>query len=121
MVLFLVPGVGEKQLHGVDAVVGQQLQHFDGVFFIGTQVGNAGFFGQMQQRAHAGQMHFHTNKIFFRRRRGHGHQRLTHAITNFQHHMAVTAKYLHRVNRPLRQFQPHHRPLAIERALLPFG
>ena len=121
MVLFLVPGVGEEQLHGVDAVVGQQFQHFNGVFFIGAQISKAGFFGQMQQRAHAGQVHFHTNKIFFRRRRGHGHQRLAHAIANFQHYMAVTAKDLHRVNRPLRQLHAHHRPLAVECALLAFG
>src|SRR5690606_39062117 len=39
----------------------------------------------------------------------------------FHPHMAVEANYLHRINRHLRLFQGHYRPLPIRRALLAFG
>ena len=49
MVLFLVPWVREKQLNRINAVIRNQLQHFNRIVFVSSQVCDTGFFRQVQQ------------------------------------------------------------------------
>ena len=96
------------------------MQHFHRVVTHDAQVLNALFVGRCQARADARRVYFDTEEVLLRARFCHGHQRGAHAKTNLQRHWRVAAKQVGEVERLLAELNAHHRPVVVQRVLLPF-
>ena len=64
--------------------------------------------------------HFDTKEVLLRARFRHGHQRGAHTEANFQRDRRVAAKQLAEIQRLLAELNAHHRPVVVQRMLLPF-
>ena len=68
----------------------------------------------------AWRVHFNTEEVLLRSRFRHSDQRGAHAKTDLQRHWRIAAKQLGKVERLLAELNAHHRPVVIQRVLLPF-
>ena len=96
------------------------MQHFHRVVTHHAQVLNALFMGRCQTRTDARGVDFDTEEVLLRARFRHGHQRGAHTEANFQRDRRVAAKQLGKIQRLLAELNAHHRPVVVQRMLLPF-
>ena len=122
VVLFLVPGVGEIELHPGQAVIRDaQLENLHRVIAVAAQVAQSALLDFHQQGAHARAMHFNTDKVLVRIGLGHIRQGVSHAIADFQHPGHIAAKYGLRVQHAVRPLQAKLWPEIVQGVALSGG
>ena len=85
VVLFLVPGVGKEDVHAVQALFGQHVvNHVNRVVGHDADVAQLLFANALEQRTHAGFMHFTAQKVFLRHHARNVRGGLAHAKTDFE-------------------------------------
>jgi hypothetical protein len=97
------------------------VQHFYRIVAHHTQVFDTLFMRGGQTRANARRVNLNTEEILLRPGFCHGHQRGPHTKTNFQRNRRVAAKQLDEIDWLLAELNAHHRPVVVQRVLLPFG
>ena len=96
------------------------MQHFHRVMTHDAQVLYTLFMGSCETRADARGVHFNTEEVLLRASLRHGHQRGAHTKTNLQRDWRFAAKQPGKVQRLLAELNAHHRPVVVQRMLLPF-
>jgi hypothetical protein len=82
---FLVPGIGEKDVHTVQAAWRQHVvQHLHRVVLQDADVFQALFANAFEQGADAGRVHFAAEEVFLRQQGGNLCRGFTHAEADFQ-------------------------------------
>ena len=96
------------------------MQHFHRVVTHHAQVLNALFMGRCQACTHARGVDFDTEEVLLRSRFRHGHQRGAHTKPDLQRDGCFAAEQFGKVQRLLAELNAHHRPVVVQRMLLPF-
>ena len=106
VVAFFVPRVRKEDVHAVQTGRRQHvLQYFDGIVRTDANVAQLLLANALEQRPHAGIVHFAAQKVEVRQQRGDVRRGLAHAKANFEHQGRGAAKGLLHIQRGLRKRQ----------------
>ncbi len=122
MVLLLVPGIREIELHPVQRTVGNaQFEDVHGVVAVAAQVAQTALLDFQQQGADTGPVHLDADKVLIRLRFGHAGQGLAHAVADLQHPGRVAAEFRPCIQHALAAFQAVAGPQCVQSLALAMG